>query len=312
MITNEKVEFKAQFDDSEEVPVIIIERDDESGSFSSTPQNNIKKPHRRWPWIAGSIAATLLLVAVALGGILWYRYHVNIGVQISCTPEENIEKLKVQTLEHIQPEVCAVSDTILDVALNIYELRGLRAEISFEEPDTLDESVFLYMRCADHNDEGPKYKGSIVANGQELENDGSTRLGYCGMVGDRTVIGISRSDAVKDFVISNNGSFFRQFILVSNHELPSRFHLHGKVERCALGRINDQLYYIKTQNRETLWDFADALREYGFIDAIYITGGNENYSYYRTADGTRHDIGDPESYPFTKWKGNVPWLVFKR
>jgi hypothetical protein len=31
--------------------------------------------------------------------------------------------------------------------------------------------------------------------------------------------------------------------------------------------------FYSTRNKETLWDFADALREYGFIDAIYITGG---------------------------------------
>ena len=29
--------------------------------------------------------------------------------------------------------------------------------------------------------------------------------------------------------------------------------------------------FFATRHKETLWDFADALREYGFIDAIYIT-----------------------------------------
>ena len=32
--------------------------------------------------------------------------------------------------------------------------------------------------------------------------------------------------------------------------------------------------------KETLWDFADAFREYGFIDAIYITGGADYVSPY--------------------------------
>ena len=51
----------------------------------------------------------------------------------------------------------------------------------------------------------------------------------------------------------------------------TRFYLHGKVERRAIGRISDQLYFIATRHKETLWGFADALREYGFIDAIYIS-----------------------------------------
>ncbi len=85
---------------------------------------------------------------------------------------------------------------------------------------------------------------------------------------------------------------------------------NGKVECRAIGRINDQLYFIATRHKETLWDFADALREYGFIDAIYITGGAD-YVFYRTKDGVRHDIGDVAEYPQKKWKGIVPWLVFR-
>lgn len=85
---------------------------------------------------------------------------------------------------------------------------------------------------------------------------------------------------------------------------------NGKVERRAIGRINDQIYFIATRHKETLWDFADVLREYGFIDAIYITGGAD-YVFYRTKDGVRHDIGDVAEYPQKKWKGIVPWLVFR-
>jgi len=115
---------------------------------------------------------------------------------------------------------------------------------------------------------------------------------------------------VKDYVLERGGSFFRQFILVSNGTIPSRFFLHGKVERRAIGRIDNQLYYVATRHKETLWDFADALREYGFIDAIYITGGKD-YSLYRTIDGVRHDLGNSADYPHDKWKGVIPWLVFR-
>ena len=100
----------------------------------------------------------------------------------------------------------------------------------------------------------------------------NTRLGYCAMANDNIVIGIARSEKVKEYVEENDGSFFRQFILVSNGVLPKKFYLHGKVERRGLGRIGDNLYYIESKHAETMWDFADALREYGFIDAIYITG----------------------------------------
>ena len=73
----------------------------------------------------------------------------------------------------------------------------------------------------------------------------------------------------------------------------------------------NQLYFVATRHKETLWDFADALREYGYIDAIYITGGDD-YVFYRDKDGFRHDIGDSADYPHTKWKDVIPWLVFRK
>jgi hypothetical protein len=200
------------------------------------------------------------------------------------------------------------SDSILGVAMDFYAIHGLKASIEFEEPDTADTSVFLYSRCADHTAD-ERYLGSLVAQGKEYQSD-QTRLGYMAMTEGQMVIGISRSDKVKDYVIDHGGSFFRQFILVSNGTIPSRFFLHGKVERRAIGRIDNQLYYIATRHKETLWDFADALREYGFIDAIYITGGAD-YVFCRSRDGIRHDLGNPSDYPHTKWKGVIPWLVFR-
>ena len=146
--------------------------------------------------------------------------------------------------------------------------------------------------------------------GRELSTDNS-RLGYCAMANGNVVIGISRSDKVKDYAMEQGGSFFRQFILVSNGALPSKFHLHGKVERRALARMSDdRLFYIESRHPETMWDFADALREYGFADAIYITGG-KCHSFYRTSDGKPHSIGDKNQRPHPEYKKTVPWLVFK-
>ena len=108
--------------------------------------------------------------------------------------------------------------------------------------------------------------------------------------------------AIRNYAVEQGGSFFRQFILVSNGVLPSKFYLHGKVERRALARMSDdRLFYIESRHPETMWNFADALREYGFADAIYITGG-KCYSFYRTADGKPHSIGDMNQHPHPEYK----------
>ena len=290
-----------------EVPIIIIERDDQPQSKEIVTK--VVTPSRKQKWLKrllAMVAVGCLMIAVLAGYYLW-NYYYNIGVPVSVTPEQNIEKLQKPVKKEV-PEVVMTSDSILGVAMDFYAIHGLKASIEFEEPDTADTSIFLYSRCADHTASGD-YLGSLVAEGVEKQSDRS-RLGYMAMADGNMVIGISRSEKVKDYVLERGGSFFRQFILVSNGMIPSRFFLHGKVERRAIGRIDNQLYYIATRHKETLWDFADALREYGFIDAIYITGGND-YVFYRGKDGIRHDLGDTSGYPHTKWKEIIPWLVFR-
>ena len=291
-----------------EVPIIIIERDEQP-----QPKEVVTKvvaPSRQQKWLKrllGLVTIGCVMVAVLVGYYLW-NYYYNIGVSVSVTPEQNIEKLQ-RPVKQEAPEVVMTSDSILGVAMDFYAIHGLKASIEFEEPDTADTSVYLYCRSADHKADNT-YIGSLVVNGEERQSD-THRLGYMAMLGGNSVIGISRSEKVKDYVQEHGGSFFRQFILVSNGEIPGRFFLHGKVERRAIGRIDDQLYYIATRHKETLWDFADALREYGFIDAIYITGGAD-YVFYRDKDGVRHDIGDLSDYPHSIWKGIIPWLVFRK
>ena len=291
-----------------EVPIIIIERDEQPQTKESVVKVVAPSWKRKWLIrLLTLVAVGCLMVAVLVGYYFW-NYYYNIGVSVSVSPDQNIEKLQ-QPVKHEMPEVVLTSDSILGVAMDFYAIHGLKANIEFEEPDTADTSVYLYCRSADHKADGT-YLGSLVVDGDVRQSD-THRLGYMAMVGGNSVIGISRSEKVKDFVQEHGGSFFRQFILVSDGTIPGRFFLHGKVERRAIGRIGDQLYYIATRNKETLWDFADALREYGFIDAIYITGGAD-YVYYRSKDGIRHDIGDSADYPQAKWKGIIPWLVFRK
>ena len=291
-----------------EIPVIIIERDDQPQATSSVTR--VVAPSRKLKWVKrllALLAVGCLMVAILAGYYFW-NYYYNIGITVSVTPEQNIAKLQ-QPAKQESPEIVMTSDSILGVAMDFYAIHGLKASIEFNEPDTADTSVYLYCRSADHKADST-YIGSLVVDGKEYQSD-THRLGYIAMLGSNNVIGISRSEKVKGFVQERGGSFFRQFILVSDGTIPSRFYLHGKVERRAIGRIGDQLYFIATRHKETLWDFADALREYGFIDAIYITGGAD-YVFYRSKNGVRHDIGNSADYPHEKWKGIIPWLVFRK
>ena len=279
--------------------VITIERDDDDEPIR--PQRS-----KRSTWLR-RIAMTvgiLAFLATCYGGLKVYNYYYNYGVALGVSPTENIEKLERTTQQTGSSQITLTTETIHDVDLNIYHLQNVKAEISLTEPTPDDKDVLMFTRSSDYKEKG-EYIGSLVIDGEEIQSDVS-RLGYCGIANGNMVIGISRFEDVKDYTIDHHGSFFRQFVLVSDGELPRRFHLHGKVERNALARTDDDKYhFIKTCHPETLRDFANALREYGYIDAIYITGGNES-GFYRDTTGkvsyfNQKHIDRP-----------APWLIFKK
>lgn len=254
--------------------------------------------------------ATVVLVFGCYKAIRLYNYYYNIGVSISVSPKENIKKLDDMKAQNESSAVVFKTDSVLGVALNIYELHNVKAELTLVEPDTADHSVLMYTRTADYTAMG-KYIGSLVVDGEQKRSDVS-RLGYCAIAKGNMVIGISRFDDMLEHMVERDGSYFRQFMLVSNGELPQRFFLHGKVERKALARTtDDRLCIIETPHPETLWDFADALREYGYVDAIYLTGGNES-GFYRAPDGMVHFTEKAARYRTDKHHGVAPWLVLRK
>ena len=288
-----------------ETPVITIE-ESRDADFNAAPPKR-----RRWLTVAIAVVAVVAAFVLLVGGWYVYRYYFDFGVPVSTSSAENIEKLE-RTAANGSADggVVVTGDSILGVAMNFYQMRNLKAEITLVQPDTTDASVVLCTRCSDYTASG-LYLGSLVVGGKVLQTDRS-RVGYCAMANGNTVVGVSRSERVKDYCAERGGAFFRQFVLVSDGVLPTKFVLHGKVERRALARMaDDSLYLVETRHKETLWDFADALREYGFVDAIYITGGASR-SWYRSADGKSHDIGSVEERVPGSVKTSTPWLVFKR
>ena len=293
-----------------EEPIITIERTDDTADTASLAPLNKRSRLPKWGMGIIWFVATVIIVLGCYGAIRLYNYYYNIGVSISLSPEYNIKKLDSMQSQNGSSSVVLKTDTVLGVALDIYELHNVQAELSLQEPDTADQSVLLYTRTADYTSTG-KYIGSLVIDGKEKQSDAS-RLGYCAIEKGNMVIGVSRFDDMRGHMIERGGSYFRQFMLVSNGELPQSFSLHGKVERKAIARTaDDRLCVVATRHPEILWGFADALREYGYIDAIYLTGGNES-GFYRAPDGTAYFTEKAAKYRTDKHHGVAPWLVLRK
>ena len=92
-----------------EVPVIIIERDEQSQSKETG--NKVVAPSWKRKWlkrILALVAVGCMMVAV-LAGYKYWNDHNNIGVDVSVSPEQNIEKLQQPAKREVD-----TMDTFLD------------------------------------------------------------------------------------------------------------------------------------------------------------------------------------------------------
>lgn len=269
---------------------------------------------RKWLKVGAGV-----LVAVLLGVIVWLvsRRPAEEEYPVSVAVNENIAKLAEPYSAWAEGSVLT-SDSVLGIGLDIYTLRGLRASIEYDYPDMEDSTIVIFMRSVDYR---PDFSlmGTMVVDGELMaDNDGETdglRPAYIAISPQgRAVLGVDFDGEMSSHIEKIGGSFFRQQLLLSNGVKPQTFQLHGKVERAAIGRtFDDELFYVITNDKATMSDFADALKNYGFIDAIYITGGNI-WNSYRDEEGVFHpgkyQIGKADKYNARKER--IPLLVFRR
>ena len=301
-----------------DIPIFTIEESaDNSRSVDSFSPFREEKGKQRGKNNKGLIIAlmvlsSLLLAAILIGITVFFTEKPEVDSSVS--DKQNIEILKAKIPGRANGTT-VTSDSIFGVAFDMFSLDGLAASLEREMPDTTDSSLVLFMRSADYHPDGSML-GTVVINGKELPaKELRKRPSYLAISKEGVIaLGISLSDKVAEFAKSNDGSFFRQYTLLGDGELPTDFMLHGKVERAGIGRMADgKMYYVVSKHKETMYDFADALREYGFVDAIYITGGNA-YTFHRSSDGNIH-IPEPTKAKLVKYNSSAPpapILVFRK
>lgn len=291
-----------------ETPVITIEKDQEKTADTRPARPRSIRRYRL------ALIGCILVMAVLAAAAWRYRYELlSPDVPVSFSDKEMLARIDTPYTPSA-PGTTHTSDSVLGVAMDFFSLDGLRASLEPEVPDTADSSLVLFMRSADYRPDNSVI-GSIVIDGAiHKDLSRASRPAYLAISNEgKPLVGVSLSDRVMNKMADDGGSFFRQYLLLSAGELPEKFHLHGKVERAAIGRTpDDRLFYICTRHPETMYDFADALREYDFSDAIYITGGN-SYSFHRDMDGTSHADSALRSKTekYSRSAPPAPFLVFR-
>lgn len=278
-----------------------------------TPSLANKKKFFSWQRAALAVIILLLLAICAWLGWGYYQHHrwaVNFEYPVSRSSVQIITDLnKTGQIKGDSVHVFT-ADSIDGVTMRFYNLAGLKASMSREMPADSDSSVVLVTQGWDYYfDDAKQYHflGDFVYNGKSLAR-GTGKAGLVAFTKNCWQMGISQEDSVRDYVLDQGGSMFRQFALVSAGQIClKQFALKGKVHRRALARKpgDATAYYVETVNKESLYDFAEALADYGFIDAVYLTGADGTEPVYRDADGILH--GD-----LNVWTRKSNLLVFRK
>lgn len=247
-----------------------------------------KKPTstRRWKIIACALACILVLLVMFYAGR--HILHSKEFVQ-SRTADDVITALARPM--NGNAGITPLSEELMGVKLRIYKLDGLKAHFADTVPDYTDSTIYLVTRSSDYKlvNDRKEIIGDFIVNGKVLKKS-NWRAGFMAIIDGNAQIGVDRNQKIFNHVQEHAGSMFRQLALVSaGTRCDKQFILKGKVSRCAYARNRaGEMFFIETVNPETLYGFADALIEYGFTDAVYITGGSQPNLFYRTEEGTAH------------------------
>lgn len=291
------------------------------------PQPWYKRRETKWAVIA------LFVMALVAGSVWWVtqwylrsKYYKEFDYTYSRTSQQVIDALESSQpiKDYRRGGVTCMEDSINNVHFNVYTLTGLTASVELEYPSAKDRSVYFVTPTMDYRKNDSLSLGERSYIGDALVADsiygtGRHRAGFIATIpGSTAIIGVSREDSVLNYLRTvpaeningrmTSTSFVRQIALLSHSEIcVSQLDLKGKWERCAYcykEETPDIVYFVESLTKESLYDFSEALRDYGFSDAVYVSGGLVENRFYRLSKNRIHgELGTA---------GPDLYLVFRR
>lgn len=190
------------------------------------------------------------------------------------------EKNAVETMT--EESILIIRDTVInDIPLQIFTPKACQLSL-YMGPMPNDDDILLLVQASDIRRDKDLPAGAFVYNG-ELIAKGHSKYGFCAIIGDDITLGRQLETTLFERAIEENGSFFRQYSIVSAGQLipiPPK----GKAMRKALCLRNGELQVIITEDKESYHDFSQALVDLGIEEAISLVGGTSPML-YKNAEG---------------------------
>lgn len=241
---------------------------------TSLHKNDRRRLLQRIHIIIGFVALATAISAAFIW--LYYRSEASLqdGSQIpevALVDTLSIETLKVDSVKGNSHVV--VSDTIInDIPLRILTPSGCHMELYVGHKPAEDNDILLAVHAADMRGDNKSPAGAFVHKGNLLAK-GHSKYGFCAIINGTVSIGRQIETPLFERAIEQNGSFFRQYSLVSNGKLMN-IPPKGKSKRRALCLKDSMFLIVESKMPESYHDFSLALENFGVSEALALVGSN--------------------------------------
>lgn len=281
--------------------------DEKNGSQEQKSNTSIFKGKKKY-WLYGITALAVVgLIVVCI--LLIHRSNSNLDTRFTQIKPEHADEFihsAEQTVSNAPTTdaFLTITDTMIhNIPLQIYSPHGGWMDVQMG-PLSQDSRIMLALPAADIRSDIDAPTGAFVYHG-ELISKGSPKYGYCAIINDEVTIGRELETRLFERAIEQNGSFFRQYSLVSQGQvitIPPK----GKALRRALCMLNGELQVVMSQERMSFIDFSQALVDLGVEEAISLPGGDAILQYI-TENGEIISQGQkfldkPKAEQYLVWK----------
>lgn len=251
-------------------------------------------------WICVILVVTMVCVVST-----WLLTRSKASLQ-QPTPDETLvaDTLSVETLKdsvNHGPAYTLVGDTTInDIPLRIFTPVGGRMELVVSHHPEKEKDVILAVHAADLRGDDGTPAGAFVHRG-ELLAKGHSKYGFCAIVDSTVSIGRQIATPLFEQAIEQNGSFFRQYSIVSNGKLMS-IPPKGKAQRRALCLVDNVFMIVESTSSESYHDFSQALVDFGVSEALSLVGADASVM-WREESGQLQQSGQVfgDSYPLENY-----------
>lgn len=262
------------------------EKSDSIRNFDK-PGNPVKK--YRWLIIIGCVVVVMFAICMIAFA---YIYDSN-DIETSESTESESEVAPLAKNIDEEPTNCKgfveITDTVINgKSLTILTPKDGTPVVEVGDKALDDPNVILAMPAADIREDNGEIVGAFVLKG-ELLSKGSSKAGFCAIIGDKPVIGVSDATPYLEQALDNEGYFFRQYPLVVGGQIVEN-KPKGRSLRKALIERDGKISVVLSNDRMTFHDFSQSLVDLGVSNAIYLVGSSA-YGFAVDKSGTRHAYG---------------------